>query len=358
MALSSQWDVIANYESFELIKRDYEARHGRTPSTAHAREIAAPFTQARSYFRSAREAELTVKPLLLYYGVVSLSRGLSLNLTRGLREAALAPSHGLSVKGWPASLMGEKPDFENLVLVVTGGGTLPELARATRYHSLLRGGSSGVNITYAVPPIVTGASFTLGDLIAREPALQEHHLRWMNDTKCARFAVAPGTAGPAIIMLPKHGKEHVTRSLGDSIFAGTQFTFLSEDETQLSYTGPHQLSDLPGLTDRADHDFLGIGDLWLTALMPGEVKLSKITALFSMSYALGMLVRYFPTQWTGLVRGQIDDAALPSLSAAIEFIEQKFPAVVLDFLRERSEESQEAADAAASGPQHLHRINP
>jgi hypothetical protein len=55
---SKEWDQLAHYESFELIKRDYAARHGRDPNTRHAREIAAPFTHARSYFRASQAAAL------------------------------------------------------------------------------------------------------------------------------------------------------------------------------------------------------------------------------------------------------------------------------------------------------------
>jgi hypothetical protein len=54
--------------------------------------------------------------------------------------------------------------------------------------------------------------------------------------------------------------------------------------------------------------------------------------LFLLSYILGMLVRYCPMQWTGLVRGQFDDAALPTLAVAVELVENAFPQVVLDFL--------------------------
>jgi len=45
-----------------------------------------------------------------------------------------------------------------------------------------------------------------------------------------------------------------------------------------------------------------------------------------------MLVRYYPTQWTALIRGQIGDAALPTLAAAVELVERDFPRVVLEFL--------------------------
>jgi hypothetical protein len=88
------------------------------------------------------------------------------------------------------------------------------------------------------------------------------------------------------------------------------------------------------MTDRIDRGQFGIGDIWLTAPLPGDARLSKIAATFCVSYALGMLVRYYPTQWTALVRGQIADAALPTLIAAVDMVEIDFPATVADFLRE------------------------
>ena len=63
--------------------------------------------------------------------------------------------------------------------------------------------------------------------------------------------------------------------------------------------------------------------------------MSKAATLFALSYILGMLVRYYPTQWTALVHGQSADAALPTLSAAVDFIESEFPQVTLDFLLHR-----------------------
>ena len=128
---SKNWELLANFESFELVTREYTARHGRKPNIRHAREIAAPFSHARSYFRSAHSAEPTVKPLLLYYGVVSLARGVTLMLSRGMREANLALSHGLSAKKWGGVLSGDKPDFSALRIEVNATGTFVELGKAT-----------------------------------------------------------------------------------------------------------------------------------------------------------------------------------------------------------------------------------
>lgn len=342
MARSSAWELIANYESFELIKRDYAARHGIRPNTGHAREIAAPFSHARSYFRSAQNAELTVKPLLLYYGIVSLSRGLTLILSRGLREAALTPSHGLAAKDWSNSLSGEQPDFGAIRIATTGGGSLIDLMKATGCRSLLRANSSGINYRTETPPLPAGAEFTLGDLLSRQPALRDHHIRWADTTNCVSLGglqTDDPADGIATVKLPKSGKPPVDRILSDRIFAGTAYRLAKEDADAFYYEGPNKTAILPALTDHADAIFLGIGDVWITAAMGDGVRLSKIATLFSLSYALGMLVRYFPTQWTALVRGQIDDAPLPTLAAAVDFIESAFPSVVVDFLEDRLSEA-------------------
>ena len=60
------------------------------------------------------------------------------------------------------------------------------------------------------------------------------------------------------------------------------------------------------------------------ALYPGCFKLSKLGSLFVLSYFLGMLVRYFPAQWTALIHAQVSDAALPTLMAAVDLSRMSF----------------------------------
>jgi hypothetical protein len=325
------WDLLANYESFELIKRDYVARHGRTPNTRHAREIAAPFTHGRSYFRAAQTAEPTVKPLLLYYGVVSLSRGLTLSLSRNLREAALAPSHGLTPKDWGGVLSRDNPDFAALRIGVNSRGSFMDLAQATKFNSLLRHNSSAVNFTDVSPSVPGGAEFSLGDILSRLPALQDHHKRWRGESSCVPFTIDTNGGREARIRLTKTNRPWITRSVADALFNGTDFVFEAEDSDHIVFKGPNSMNALPGFTDYAPSTSFNIGDLWLTALYPGGVKLSKIITLFSLSYMLGMLVRYFPMQWTALIRGQIEDSALPTIAAAVDLVEHDFPQLVLEF---------------------------
>lgn len=330
--LSKQWETLANYESIELVRRDYQSRHGRTPNTTHAREIAAPVSHARAYFRSAKNAEQTVKPLLLYYGVISLSRGLILSLGRGRREASLAPSHGLTIKEWQNVLAGPNPDFSKLQVTVNGSGTFVELAQVTNNKSLLRGSSSAVNVTYLNPAIPTGAKFTLGDVLARIPYLQDHNKRWRDLKLCWPFSIQAGDGPEAFVKFNKTNNGEVTTEFCKALLKDTAFVFDNETAEQIIFKGPNSQNALPGMVDEVNPAMLNIGSLWLTAMYPGGLKLSKLAATFLLAYILGMLVRYFPAQWTALVRGQIDDAALPTISAAIEYIETVYPQLVLDFL--------------------------
>lgn len=82
MAERRIWEELSVYESHDFVGKWYKIRHGRTLNAVRTREIASSFTQGREYFASAKGAATSVRPLLFYYGVLSLSRGLILLLDR------------------------------------------------------------------------------------------------------------------------------------------------------------------------------------------------------------------------------------------------------------------------------------
>ncbi|WP_300975403.1 hypothetical protein [Sphingomonas sp. LHG3406-1] len=172
-------------------------------------------------------------------------------------------------------------------------------------------------------------------LLSRLPSLQDHYRRWKADSNCAPAVFQiDEMKTTATVQIMRNGQPHVDRALADRIFAETPFIFKEENEHGFFFAGPNDTAALPGLTDRIDRAVFGIGDIWITAPLPSGARLSKIATTFSLAYALGMLVRYFPTQWTALVRGQVADAALPTLIAAVDLVEGDYPAIVADFLLE------------------------
>jgi hypothetical protein len=53
--------------------------------------------------------------------------------------------------------------------------------------------------------------------------------------------------------------------------------------------------------------------------------------LFLAAYAVGMLVRYYPTLWQGMSSIRPGDHAFPLLRAAVAHIERRFPMEVVNF---------------------------
>jgi YaaC-like protein len=97
-------------------------------------EIIAPLAQGRGFFASARQSSELVRPLLLYYGVYALSRGLILFLDARMHEYSLPPLHGITVEDWQNVLKGPASggidQLPDLPLKITGG-TFEVLSKVT-----------------------------------------------------------------------------------------------------------------------------------------------------------------------------------------------------------------------------------
>ena len=74
------WEILSLFQSTDIVRRWFKERHNRSLNLERATEIAACFLQGDQYFKSSQHAADVVKPLLLYYGILSLSRGIILFL--------------------------------------------------------------------------------------------------------------------------------------------------------------------------------------------------------------------------------------------------------------------------------------
>ena len=63
--------------------------------------------------------------------------------------------------------------------------------------------------------------------------------------------------------------------------------------------------------------------------------LSQLLLCFTVAHFLGMLVRYYPSSWMGMLYAGVDDAAIPLLREAVAHVEEDFPKFVVDALTER-----------------------
>lgn len=169
------WRALGIYESTETVRRLYQEKTGRRPSAAKAREIVSLFSQGREYFRGAAGAGELVRPLILYYGALSLARALILFLDT--KKSKVAGSHGLGADGW-ADLNTESEKVPGLPMTVHASGTLPELWRVTNNADRTRIPAEDnpfeIDVTSkGTNPAPVGAGLTIKEALGQIPDLRE-----------------------------------------------------------------------------------------------------------------------------------------------------------------------------------------
>ena len=340
------WHRISRFESYDFVKSWYKVTHQKPPASAKVSQVNAMFTQGHEYFRNAATADMSVKPLLLYYGVLSLSRGAILLMDPSKKEESLKQSHGLEAVSWQETLKHGIGGVLELQIRATNG-TFRELVDACPNKHLEQCFYSSTRTKVVVDHELgtinfstNGSTITLGDLLAR---LMQTALDYQGITgrESAWFPV----------VITRHSTEthfalispHVLNDLKELIDGDTvlcqptskswpnlpidtipqySLVFKHEDGNahQTKFPVFHYTEGHPSMT--------GILDF------PNKDKLSEFFKLYLTSYILGMLARYFPSRWMELLRNSPGDFAQPLLSRAVEAIEADFPFEISQQVRE------------------------
>ena len=182
------WHELLALESTDISRNWYKTIHGRSLNLRRAREINAAAKQAREYFRNASNSDYSVRPLLIYYGVSSLSRSMLLLLNRDGGEECITGGHGLQAVDWGRQLSGEASKGLKKLLdlkVQTCGGLFNDFLRVTQNRISLHVRSSGVDgrIRLAIPE--QGSPLTLSELFARIPDLHKDYSNISTDIRYA-----------------------------------------------------------------------------------------------------------------------------------------------------------------------------
>jgi hypothetical protein len=335
------WNALSHFQTHDLVRQRYERKHGRKLNAQRTWEISSCFIQGQEYFENAAAADETVRPLLLYYGVLSLSKGLILFLDRSLNEESMKPGHGLSAKGWPGAF-GTKATVLDLEVEVADGTFLEFVNAVSGYET---GAFATPDWGIQIMPfaetcsIAAGQIFRLDNVFSRIPKLW-HTYRAVTGSQPASL---PG-------MLQFQQDAFVVCVMMDPV-GGAQ----SSDEVRRLFQVPSDIEigawpagTMYGVNHfgfRVEKDssgsFPAACPVWeeisggfgnLIAPWPNGVYVSPATKLFIVAYFMGMLVRYFPSRWMALIRGQKGDGLLPLLREAIDQVEQEFPEHTLGIL--------------------------
>ncbi|WP_336718002.1 YaaC family protein [Asaia bogorensis] len=360
------WDTLSMFESRDFVALWYKNKHSRELNTGGCQAITTCFSQSREYFEAAASAGISVRPLLLYYGVLSMSRGVILLCDKCKKEESLKPSHGIEAFDWGNTLSGSLNKILDIQIKATNG-TFSEFANAignvqTTGWTVNRH-PNFYKANFLAPKWLNDSSYiTLDDLLARDPRFlglysrttgrsSKVHLGLLNakdssisvsiysnfssdDDVRKRFGqpaerpvtLRDLTASPKILSTIFKVPERNTDELRTELPL-TQYFHGNGGYSVIPMDGLNILEkEWPHEKNIAENRTFIIEDF------PNGDRLSEILRTFLLSYILGMIVRYYPSRWMALLRNEKGDVAQPCLRAISKVVAEDFPRLVVEIL--------------------------
>ncbi|GAB4024073.1 YaaC family protein [Spirosoma koreense] len=349
--INTIWSELVSYESVDFLKREFQNLHKKSLKTQKAQEISAHFVQGRNYYESASKSDFLIKPLLLYYGVLALTRGLILFLHPIKQESSLAKSHGLSAKNWAEDF--SKNDWGSLKVDLVNG-TFKELISVTANLEPVR------IALYSRSRYVVGwysnefdidkpFTFSFEDILSRIPELK-YTFESVTGRKASVFQgkvfIEQDYGSPIKNAYASFYIKNNTFADSDSELLTDQFireqlaideniaSSLTNDSSLPYLSWTFVYPDIKGFEYKYKIPSMAHskkGDLYFIKPLNNK-SLNSISLLFLSSYYCGMLVRYWPTIWRTITTGNINDIYLPLIKNSVQLIEEVYPDAIFKYL--------------------------
>ncbi len=310
--------------------------HGRTLSTRRANEIACAAKQAREYFRNAKQADYSVRSLLTFYGVASLSWAVTLLLNRNNGEKVLTKGHALEVSQWSDVLSGEISDaLRNLskLEVKTCHGLFEDFLKAVKNTTYLHTCSSGVDacIPYPIPDVCKRIS--LEELLSRTPDLEQDAKDCFSMNCAIVGSLSKGPDGGLVIDCSFDDASSVAEC-----YRNIGYAIKEIDSSRYSFGCSIDLFALkpPYFFHSYIRKTFGcIPQLYIAVPLNCACYYCEMGICYLISYFMGMLSRYFPTHWVSLVNGGgAGDRLWPIINRAQNYVESVFPELIVELIQD------------------------
>lgn len=317
------WDTFVYYEneqtSSDFLRQCYE-KAGLEQVSKWVYQATPKFIfaikQAREYYRAAEHCDILTKPLLLYYGMMALSKALITSRDPEYPSTTSVLKHGLSTR----KLKRDEYAFADDEVRVQKDGIFHVL------HSTLNG-----------PPLENQQRFRMKELLAVIPELMFSYQRLYGQPQVCSLDVrdeAPHlvwhlprqfvsgcekTKEELLDLLHRHGGEHVRFSFPDG-----------QDETgvlrlRLEQVGVRAHPTHPLVL----HDFAGQPHLRYPH--ENDLVLPEISVHYMVMFVLGMLCRYETERWGEMILTfSSHDTFL--INEFLNVSMRKFPNLILDEL--------------------------
>lgn len=329
------WQQLLALESQDMVKKWFKYIQHRELNTRRAIEITSAAKQSREYFTNANKSSYSVRPLLAFYGVASLSRALALLLKKDGGEEGFTSGHGIKTNDWSKFLSGDLSvalnNLQNLT-ISTCSGLFDDFMQATNNRMSCHICSSSVDwrFYYAIPK--ANEVVSLGDLLSLLPDLKKDYSQI---TKQLLYSSVN-----SLTVSPDKGFECKVVSKDfkpfQSTYANLGYKFLEKDKmTTLATSLQNFNNNKPQfIHSYIQKTFGAIPDLHIANILPSNSRYSQLCLTYLSSYFLGMLVRYFPTQWMTLVQGGNGDSLWPTINRLQHYVEEAFPELIIELIND------------------------
>ena len=331
------WQKLLSLESRDITQQRFEQIHSRKLNARRTREINAAAKQAREYFRNGSTSDHSVRPLLTFYGVTSLSRALLLLLKADGGEEGLHRGHGIETVRWGELMSGGTTDGLTRLSelrVRVRSGLFSDFMKYTSNRMAIHIRSAAVDwrCRYDVPEHYEEIS--VEDLFSRMPDLWQAY----SDISSARRHVPV---------------QELTYTENSGLRIKVKKEIFSEIRVAYESLGYAVIDDgewciVTCSSDRAREEFPqfihtyvnklfgSIPNLFIAEPFPGGARYSQLCVTYMVSYILGMLVRYFPTHWVTLIHGDRGDSMWPTIVRAQQVVEDSYPELVAEMIKDAS----------------------
>jgi hypothetical protein len=319
-------EKLRRFESTELVKaylvKNFNLKSA--PSAQKVEQVCANFTQGRTFFESALIADIAVKPLLMYYGVLAYSKGLILLSDGRIKEETLKQSHGLSLSNW--NEVSATMDLENLKVKVLDG-TFLQLLNYTDYQSNICQGTSYPVWSHVADHASEFGSIKFSELCHYFPNLKEWFDQWANSPM--NIAEIDNIDDSQKGYITVRVRNNQIRGDIEKIFPPEYFKDVKFDENSATFgVTSRELN----MTQRWNEHFK-TGNAVIFAPLENGSGINVISAFYAISYVLGMMARYYPASWMGIHYGGKGNRLMPFVIKLMNYIEEYYLKTLLDHLR-------------------------
>lgn len=327
------WEYLKRYQSSSFVQKKLrkEIATNRGLINLKAAQIASLMVQSEKYYEAAASAPLEIKPLILYYGMVGLSKCLILSGDNIYTLSALAPdnrnhsTHGLKFGAQDTNdiTIRDGKRISNEFCYVATSPTIIGL------YNLLRS-------CYSNTPIPNNTRFTVQDLLSLIPEIYKEYLAYFRQKPRSWGASAnfgannPNDTIQVIKFVDWYS--HSQRINRRERYANCILRCFPELNTL--YTREPNTDDRFKLNNNA----VNIDDyIYVSQLMTLETfalkrlsgfSFSDIDVHFILMYILSNLVRYRQDKWSRLIR-RLDNDEMFLVESFIEVSSIKFPYLIL-----------------------------